>query len=402
VLTPATILATTTAIWLYLFFFRGRFWRLSNFDGDHAKFPDPQIFPRVHAIVPARDEAETIAAAVTSLLSQNYNGHFSVTLVDDHSEDQTAQLAEQAAKSNGTADPADPEERRGCVRLHPFSTISAEPLQPGWTGKLWALNQAVCKSLETNSPPEYFWFTDADITHAPDTLHRLIARAEAEHLDLTSLMVLLKSETLAEKFLIPPFLYFFLQLYPPRWIANKNSRTAGAAGGCILIRTSALKKIGGLASIRQAVIDDCALAAAVKKSGGQLWMGVTRRSQSLRNYKSLAEIRDLIARTAFTQLRYSAPILLATLVALLLTYVAPVALLFAPNPAPRVLAAIATVLMLATFLPTSRYYRQSVLWVFTLPGAALFYAYATLLSAVRYWTGRGGQWKGRAQAPRNM
>jgi hopene-associated glycosyltransferase HpnB len=398
-----TILAgITAAIWLYLFFFRGQFWRLGNFDDDRARFPGPQIFPRVHAIVPARNEAETIAAAVTSLLSQNYNGHFSVTLVDDHSEDQTAQLAEQAAKSSGTTNADYLEERRGRGPLHNFSTISAEPLQPGWTGKLWALNQGVTKSLETNSPPDYFWFTDADITHAPDTLARLIARAETEQLDLTSLMVLLKSESLAEKFLIPPFLYFFLQLYPPSWIASKNSRAAGAAGGCILIRASALKKIGGLASIRQAVIDDCALAAAVKKFGGRLWMGVTRRSLSLRSYKSLAEIRDMIARTAFTQLRYSAPILLATLAALLITYIAPVALLFAPSTISRVLAAFASLLMLITFLPAVRYYRQSPLWVFTLPAVALFYAYATLLSAVRYWTGRGGQWKGRAQAPRNL
>jgi hopene-associated glycosyltransferase HpnB len=411
VLTRATNLAgailagITTAIWLYLFFFRGQFWRLRNFDGDSARFLDPQIFPRVHAIIPARNEAETIAATVTSLLNQNYNGHFSVTVVDDHSEDQTSQLAEHAAKSRDTSNPAHPEERRGSVPLHPFSAISAGPLQPGWTGKLWALNEGVAKSLENKNPnslPEYFWFTDADITHAPDTLARLIARAETEHLDLTSLMVLLKSETLAEKFLIPPFLYFFLQLYPPHWIASKYSRTAGAAGGCILIRASSVKKIGGLASIRQAVIDDCALAAAVKKSGGRLWMGVTRRSQSLRNYKSFAEIRDMIARTAFTQLRYSAPILVATLVAMVMTYVAPVALLFSPCTISRVLAAIATFLMLVTFLPAARYYRQSPLWAFTLPTAALFYAYATLLSALRYWTGRGGQWKGRAQAPRSL
>ncbi len=408
VLAGTILAAITTAIWLYLFLFRGQFWRLSNFDADHAKFPDPQIFPRVHAVVPARNEAETIAATIAALLKQNYSGEFSVTVVDDHSEDQTAQLAEQAAKSSGTTNADYLGERRGRGLRHNFSTISAEPLQPGWTGKLWALNEGMAKSLEHENPenpnslPDYFWFTDADITHAPDTLTRLVARAETEHLDLTSLMVLLKSETLAEKFLIPPFLYFFLQLYPPRWIASKNSRTAGAAGGCILIRASTLEKIGGLASIRHAVIDDCALAAAVKKSGGRLWMGVTRSSQSLRSYKSLAEIRDMIARTAFTQLRYSAPILLATLVALLISYIAPVALLFSPSPISRVLAAITTFLMLVTFLPAARYYRQSPLWAFTLPAAALVYAYATLLSAVRYWTGRGGQWKGRAQAPRSL
>jgi hopene-associated glycosyltransferase HpnB len=212
-------------------------------------------------------------------------------------------------------------------------------------------------------------------------------------------MVELKSETTAEKFLIPPFLYFFLQLYPPNWIANPSTRTAGAAGGCILIRAESLKKIGGLSAIRQAVIDDCALATAVKRSGGHLWMGVTRQSHSLRNYATLAEIRDMIARTAFTQLNYSTPILLGTLAALLITYIAPIAFLFAPNLAARTLAAIATLLMLATFFPTTRFYRQSPLWILTLPAAALFYAYATTLSAIRYWLGRGAQWKGRSQAP---
>jgi hopene-associated glycosyltransferase HpnB len=210
--------------------------------------------------------------------------------------------------------------------------------------------------------------------------------------------VMLRARTLPEKMLIPAFVYFFLQLYPPGWIANPRSRTAGAAGGCLLIRKEALQRIGGLAAMRDALIDDCALARAVKHAGGRLWMGVTRASVSLRDYESFGEIRDMVARTAFTQLRYSAPVLSLTIVALFLTYVAPVALLLTSAPVSHVLGILAFVLMTVTFLPTVHYYRLSPAWTLLLPLTAIFYAHATLLSAVRYWLGRGGQWKGRAQA----
>jgi hopene-associated glycosyltransferase HpnB len=394
---PAAILAASAAfIWLYLFFLRGQFWLLGNFDDDHTNLPLPRVLPKIQAIIPARNEAQTIAATVRSLLAQNYPGEFSVTVTDDHSTDDTARLATQAA-----AEPSGPG-HLARAPAHRFSTLAAATLEPGWTGKLWALNEAVSKKLATNEiPPDYFWFTDADITHAPDTLHRIVARAEKENLDLVSLMVLLKSESIPEKLLIPPFLYFFLQLYPPRRIAKTKARTAGAAGGCLLIRRTALLKIGGLASVSNAMIDDCAIAAAVKRSGGRLWMGVTRRSLSMRSYTSFAEIRDMIARTAYTQLKYSRTLLALTLFGLFATYVIPVGLLFHPAWQVRVAApaAFATALMLVTFLPTTRFYRQSALWSVTLPAAAVFYGYATALSAVRYWRGHGGQWKGRAQAP---
>jgi hopene-associated glycosyltransferase HpnB len=403
VLDPAAILTATTAfIWLYLFFFRGQFWLLHNFDDDQTNLALLPTLPKVQATIPARNEAPTIAATVRSLLKQNYAGQLSVTVVDDHSTDHTAQIATQtAAELSGTANPAYPEEPRVGAPSHNFTTQACAHLPPNWTGKLWALNEGITKTLATSEiPPDYFWFSDADITHSPDTLDRLIARAEKEKLDLVSLMVLLKSETIPEKLLIPPFLYFFLQLYPPSWIAKTTARTAGAAGGCLLIRTTALKKIGGLASVSNAMIDDCAIAAAVKRSGGRLWMGVTRRSLCLRSYNSFAEIRDMIARTAYTQLKYSPLLLALTLLALLVTYLAPIALLFHGVWQVRAAATFATVLMLATVLPTTRFYRQSALWALTLPAAAVFYGYATALSAVRYWRGQGGQWKGRAQAPK--
>jgi hopene-associated glycosyltransferase HpnB len=371
-------------VWLYLAVARGMFWRVREFDDDRAQHEAPSAWPRVIAVVPARNEAASIQQSVASLLQQNYFGEFSVIVVDDHSEDGTAQLAQQAAGDLGA-------ESRIKIR-------SAAPLPAGWTGKLWALHEGV--SHADAARPAYYWFTDADIVHAPDTLQRLVARAERGQLDLTSLMVLLQAKTLPERALIPAFLFFFLKLYPPRWIADPRARTAGAAGGCILLRGEALEGIGGLAAVRGEVIDDCALARAVKLSNGKIWMGLTRASVSLRAYTSFGEILDMIARTAFTQLHYSAPLLLGALAGMFLTYLVPFALLFAHDPAPRILGATIWLSMSLLYLPTIRFYRLPPAWAATLPFSALFFTYATLVSAVRYWLGRGAQWKGRAQAAR--
>ena len=415
------------AIWLYLVFARGAFWRLRPFDDDLAQHAAPNKWPSVVAIVPARNEAETIGQTLAALLQQDYAGELSVIVVDDHSEDATSQIAQRIAQQKNA-------ESR--VEIHPASTLPA-----GWTGKLWALNEAVTRaaagaakraisdelregtasavpengskswalapegrvlsgSLVDEALPAFYWFTDADIVHAPNTLGRLVSRAEQNKLDLASLMVLLQAKTLPERALIPAFLFFFLKLYPPSWTANPNARTAGAAGGCILLRRESLERLGGFPAIRSEVIDDCALARAVKRSGGKIWMGLTRTSISLRAYNSFSEIRDMIARTAFTQLRYSALLLAGTLAGMFFTYLAPVALLFVQNPAPRILGLLTWLLMSAAFLPTVRFYRVSPLWAPLLPFTALFYSYATWLSAARYWLNRGGQWKGRAQARR--
>jgi len=369
-------------IWLYLAFLRGNFWRL-ELEEDSSDPKPLEKWPHVIAIVPARNEAATIARAVTSLLSQEYPGEFEIIVVDDQSDDGTAALARKAAEEAGWA---------ARITVH-----AASELPPGWTGKLWALNEGI--SAISGNAPDFFWFTDADIVHAPDTLQRLVFRAETESLDLASLMVLLQAKTFPEKLLIPPFLYFFLMLYPPRWIADLQKRTAGAAGGCILMRRAALERIGGLASIRNEVIDDCALARAVKNTGGRLWMGVTRTSMSLREYKTFAEIRDLIARTAFTQLHYSTLLLIATLLGLFVTYWLPWILFFAGEDPAWLLGSTAASLMTVTFLFAVKFYNRSVILALTLPFAAAFYGYATFLSAVRYWLGRGAQWKGRSQAP---
>jgi hopene-associated glycosyltransferase HpnB len=371
-------------IWLYLVFRRGHFWWLRDFDDDIAPHDELRTWPRVTAIVPARNEAESIGRTIESLARQNYAGEFSMIVVDDHSEDETADLALRAAAAAGASDR---------VLVH-----RAAELPSGWTGKLWALHEGVERAVQTDAA--FYWFTDADVRHGSDTLRRLVSRAAKAKLHLTSLMVLLRVETAAERLLIPAFLYFFLKLYPPRWIADVKAQTAGAAGGCVLLCREALERIGGLAAIRGEVIDDCALARAVKRSGGRIWMGVTRASASLRCYGSFGEILDMIARTAFTQLRYSLVLLLATLLGMLVTYVAPVALVFSTSRFAAVCGAIAWVLMTCSFIPTLWHFRRSRYWAPLLPFAALFYSYATWLSAVRYWGGRGGRWKGRAQAHR--
>ena len=368
------------AIWLYLFFARGNFWQLHE-ELEPAPLKD---WPSVVAIVPARNEAETIGRAVTSLAKQEYPGEFFIIVVDDHSADGTADLARKAAaESNAT----------GRISVH-----LASELPPGWTGKVWATNEGIAAAAAKKAP-DYFWLTDADIQHAPDTLRRLVSQTERDSLDLTSLMVFLRVHTFPEKLLIPAFLYFFLTVYPPHWVANPKSSAAAAAGGCLLMRRSALERIGGMAAVRSEVIEDCALARTVKQSGAKILLGLTRSSVSLRGYNSFAGIRDLIARVAFTQLRYSFVVLLGALAGLFVAYLLPWLLFFA-FPGEAWIAVDTTIAMMAaSFVVTVKFYGLSWPWALTLPIAALFYGYATCVSAVRYWLGRGGLWKGRAQAP---
>lgn len=373
-------------IWLVLFFARANFWRVWDFDFDRAQLLPPLKWPRVTAIIPARNEAASIGAVVGELALQDYPGELSIIVVDDHSDDGTAEIAACVAAQTAGANR---------IRI-----MSAPELASGWTGKLWALNAGVSESSQ--SLPDFLWFTDADVLHTPDTLRRLVSRAETDCVDLTSLMVLLKAATPAERMLIPPFLYFFLMLYPPKWTADREAKTAGAAGGCILLRRTALERIGGLSAIRNEVIDDCALARAVKTAGGKIWLGLTRASRSLRSYETFSEIRDMIARTAFTQLDYSTLLLLGTIAGVLTTFLLPVALTFFPSARIWAPALFAWCLMTASFLPTVTLYRLSPFWALLLPLAALFYSFATLLSAIRFRAGRGGQWKGRAQASRTL
>jgi len=357
-------------VWIYLLAARGGFWRM-RVAAAHAV---PAVAKSVAVVIPARNEAAVIGQAIASLLNQNYSGPIHVYLVDDHSTD-------------GTASAAGAHDR--------LTILRAGPLPKGWTGKLWAVSEGL--KCVTASAPDYILLTDADIVHAPDNVAGLVARAEAGKLDLASYMVKLRCDTFAERALIPAFVFFFLQLYPPVWIADDESRTAGAAGGCMLVRPEALARIGGIEAIRGELIDDCALARAIKRTGGKIWLGLTQETHSIRAYGTFAEIRHMISRTAFTQLRHSLLLLVGTIVGLALIYLAPPLLLLTGDRIATVLGLIAWVLMTISYLPAVRFYRRSWLWAPVLPLIALFYMFATIESALRYFAGSGGMWKDRVQ-----
>jgi len=361
------IAACSLAAWLYLFTARGGFWRISV---PAKPSSSVGVDKNVCVIVPARNEESVVGAAVASLRPWH------VILVDDHSSDRTAAVAAEAGAE----------------------VIPAGPLPAGWSGKLWAISEGL-KHAQTLRP-DYFLLTDADIVHAPDNIAQLVARAEADGLDLVSLMVKLRCRSLAETLLIPAFVFFFFMLYPPAWVMQPNRRTAAAAGGCILIRPSALQRIGGIAAVRDAIIDDCALARAVKQTGGRIWLGVTQDTASIRDYTTFAEIRAMISRTAFAQLNHSALLLAGTVVGMAIIYIAPPLLLFTHHPLAAVFGLAAWILMSITYSSALRFYGRSLLWAPLLPLVALFYISATLDSALSYWTGRGGVWKDRVQDAR--
>jgi hopene-associated glycosyltransferase HpnB len=376
--------AVPLAIWLYLLLARGGFWRVSRMlqpKSAAATTASVTSDRRIIAVVPARNEAEGIGKAVSSLLAQTLMPPLHVIVVDDGSTDETAEVAWRAAEA--------------ALARERLTLLSGTPPAPGWTGKLWAMSQGV--SAASSHSPDFLLLTDADIEYAPGEIAELVGKAEAEHLDLVSLMVRLSTATFAERCSIPAFVFFFLKLYPPAWIASARSSVAGAAGGCMLLRPAALARAGGLAAIRGCIIDDCALARAVKSSGGRVWLGLARQTRSLRVYGSFAEIGAMISRTAFNQLRHSYLVLAATLCGLIVTYLAPPLLLLTRQPLVMGLGAAAWLLMSVCYLPMVRFYRVATAYTLILPAVALFYAGATVHSAVQYAAGRGGRWKGRTQ-----
>ncbi len=378
-LSELILAALPLLIWVYLLAARGGFWRVSR--SLPPRLPEEGPAKKVVAVIPARNEAAVIGEAVESLLKQRFPGSIQIVVVDDGSSDDTAAAAAAAA-----------------ARLEAASSlrvIHGAALPQGWTGKLWAMAQGAAVAAELR--PDYLLFTDADIHHDPESLGGLVANAEANGRDLVSYMVRLSTATVAERCLIPAFVFFFFMLYPPAWIASPRSRTAGAAGGCMLIRPASLERIGGLRTIRSEIIDDCALASAVKAAGGSLWLGLTRSARSIRPYGSFADIGRMISRTAFNQLRHSYALLTATLAGLLLVYCLPPLLLFSGKLALAALGIASWVLMSAAYRPMVRFYGLSSLWSLGLPAVACFYAGATLHSAIQYRRGRGGRWKDRVQ-----
>ncbi len=372
-----TAAALPLLIWLYLLFARGGFWRAPLRLPQSSKPAPPRA---VVAVIPARDEAHVIGQAVGSLLRQRFPGTIHIVVVDDGSSDDTAGAALAAARPSASGE---------------LTVLESAPLAPGWTGKLWAMSQGVKFAAERR--PDYLLLTDADIHHEPENVAALVEHAEAESRDLVSYMVKLSVASFAERCLIPSFVFFFFKLYPPAWISSSRLRTAAAAGGCMLVRPQALTRIGGLQSIRSEIIDDCALARAVKGSGGSIWLGLTRTARSLRSYGTFREIGRMISRTAFNQLRHSYGLLALTITGLAVTYLVPPLLLLAGDPLTSALAAGAWALMSLAYAPMVRFYGLSSLWSLTLPAVALFYGSATVHSAVQYGRGRGGRWKGRAQ-----
>jgi hopene-associated glycosyltransferase HpnB len=319
-----------------------------------------------------------IARSIGSVLAQDYPGDLRIVLVDDQSEDGTGNVA-RALDSGGK-----------------LTVISGTSRPAGWMGKLWAMSQGVALAGRERAP-DYLWFTDADIAHAPDNLRKLVSRAVAQKLVLTSLMAKLSCATAAEHFFIPAFVYFFQMLYPFAWVNDPKNRTAAAAGGCMLVRYDALESAGGLAAIRAALIDDCALGRLMKAQG-PIWLGLTERAASIRPYPDMNAIRRMVARSAYAQLNYSPLLLAGTVLGLVVMFVAPVLFAVFGTGMVRTAGIAAWLLMAVSFLPMLRFYHRSPLWGFVLPLIGLVYATFTLDSAVQHWRGRGGMWKGRAQA----
>lgn len=376
-----TILAALSlAVWLYLLFGHGGFWRADqrlDAPGDTL-----DAWPAVAAVVPARDEAAVIGQTLRSLLAQDYPGDLVVVVVDDESDDGTAEAARGAGDRvvvvGGVARPA------------------------GWVGKTWALAQGVEAAAAAAPEARYLWFSDADIEHRPGVLRALVAKAEVGRLDLVSLMARLHCAHAWERLLIPAFVFFFQMLYPFRRVNDPARATAAAAGGCMLVRRDALAAAGGLDAIAGALIDDCALARALKP-GGPIWLGLATESRSIRAYAGLGEIWDMVARSAYTQLGRSPMLLAGTVVGMTLIYLVPPATAIAGvfggfGPAAG-LGAAGWFAMAVGYAPTLRFYRQPAVAGVVLPAVATLYTLMTLDSALRWRRGEGGRWKGRRNTP---
>jgi hopene-associated glycosyltransferase HpnB len=375
------------AAWVGLVVARGRFWD-ARADGLRDPAPgDPA--PDVHAVVPARNEADVVERTLASLLAQDYAGRFAITVVDDGSDDGTGAVARAVIVRHGAAERA--------------NVVEGRPRPDGWTGKVWALAEGVAAARVSGTKPAYWWFTDADVEHDPHTLARLIATATHEKRALVSQMVELHCASPSERLLIPAFVFFFRMLYPFAWVNDDRRSTAAAAGGCILLADDVLARIDGIERIKGELIDDCALAAAVKNTGGGLWLGLATRSRSVRAYDGLPAIWSMVARTAYTQLRYSPLLLAGTVAGMLLLYYVPVAATFAGLRRGRadiaVPGIIAWSVMALAFAPTLRLYNVPLRRAAALPFAAALYTGMTLDSARRHAQRHGGAWKGRNFTP---
>lgn len=404
-------------VWVVLLLGRGRFWRMDRrlprpSPAEVAELAETADWPEVTAVIPARDEAEILPAALPSVLAQQYPGTFSVILVDDASTDGTGEVATRLAaevageagdvpaaaasvnvRAKASAEDVSVAADGGAVALR---VLRGSGPPEGWAGKVAAMD----RGLQAVAPcSRYVLFTDSDIAHPPDSVLRLVRFAESGRWDLVSLMARLSTGSRAERMIVPAFVFSFFQLYPPAWVARDGARTAAAAGGCMLVRRETLERAGGLAGIAGARIDDVALGTLLKRAGGRTWLGVTRSVRSLRPYPRLADLWDMIARSAYTQLRYNPWLLVGTVLGLLLTYAVPPVLGIAGLAAGAWLTAVPAVLawalMSVMYLPVLRLYGLSWWRAPLLPGVMALYGAMTVDSARRHRQGRGGSWKGR-------
>ncbi|MGI9413872.1 MAG: glycosyltransferase [Hyphomicrobiales bacterium] len=385
----ATVVAAVSVIaWIVLLGFRRGFWRADQ--RLETGLAEPRHWPQVAALVPARNEAEHIEACLAALGGQDYPGGFAVLVVNDASTDETADIARRAARN--------PDIGRA------VEVVDAPPLEAGWAGKLWALDHGIDHLKQRAVAPDYLWLSDADVVHEPATLRRLVAKAEAQDLALVSLMVRLACRSFWERLLVPAFVFFFQMLYPFPAINDRNSSMAGAAGGCMLLRWCVLDRTGGIAAIKDQLIDDCALGARIKQSGNGIWIGLGDESHSLRRYAELARFWQMVARSAFVQLRFSTILLIVSILGMAVTFVfAPLILLAVPwhgSVLAAVLAAISWTLMCVAYIPTVRYYGLEAWRSLTLPVASVLYMMMTLHSGIRHWCGLGQSWKNRAYRPK--
>lgn len=381
----AVLSIAALAIWLYLVVARGAYWRAAERDTRFApeSLPAPPVWPRVVAVVPARNEADVIAEGIGSLLAQNYPGDFSVVLVDDQSTDGTGDAAMNEAVK--------------LAAMNRLTILRGTEPPPGWTGKLNAMATGA-RHIEAEGAPDYILFTDADIAYRdPKALERLVRGAEARGTVLTSLMVKLRCDSLSEKLLIPAFVYFFQKLYPFAWVNDPGNKVAAAAGGCMLVKHDALVRAGGVAAIRGALIDDCALGALLKKQG-PVFLGLTEAVESIRPYDDFNHIRRMVSRSAYAELDYSPLKLIGSVAGMIVTYLVPPYLALFADGWPGFAGAFVWALMALSFQPILRLYRRSPMWGVALPVIALFYTAFTVDSAIQHWLGRGGAWKGRYQA----
>ncbi|MBS3766284.1 glycosyltransferase [Candidatus Bipolaricaulota bacterium] len=388
------IAGTSLIAWLGLVFGRHDYWKTEEKLTPEEEYEPSGEWPSVCAVIPARNEADALPETLPSLLNQGYPGELNLVLVDDSSDDGTGRVARELGEKTGSED-----------RLE---VLDADPPTEGWSGKVWTLQQGWQRAKSRN--PDLIWLTDADINHASSALEKLVGKLVSEELDMASIMADLRTDTGWEKFLIPNFVYFFKTLYPFSQVNNPQAGTAAAAGGCVLVRESALEEIGGFKRLRDAIIDDCSLARILKDEGKKLWLGLSHLSKSYRSYGNLGEIWKTISRSAFSQLNYSPFLLFGTVIGMVFLFLVPPAgfalglaglatsaggLSLPYSAGLTALGGLGWLVQAYSFQPVLRWYGLSPYYGLAAPLGGTLYTLMTLDSAISWWFGKGSSWKGR-------